>query len=174
MDREEINNLSSRDIQLLQQMEQESLEESQDLKEDEQEDQYELSQELLDSYNAIEPEEKFNQFTILSNALRAPDTVKTTWLSESELGRPLFNIRFLLDMEDIAKYYIDPLLNGMKLDPDQFNAIAVYFKAKKENVTSSGMSNKGFAMNLSVTKKVDATRKRIKNITDMKGGLPKK
>ncbi|KKL24347.1 hypothetical protein LCGC14_2416190, partial [marine sediment metagenome] len=95
------------------------------------------------------------------------DTLRTTYLTEGELGRPLFTVRFLLDMEDIAKYYIDPLSEELKID----NRIAKYFWEKIQNITSSGMSNLGFGPLLSVTKRMDITRKKVKgNIDNLKGG----
>ncbi|KKN59071.1 hypothetical protein LCGC14_0546260, partial [marine sediment metagenome] len=40
------------------------------------------------------------------------------------------------------------------------------------NITDSGMSKEGFAMNLNVTKKMDMLRKkvRVNNIENLKGG----
>ena len=121
-----------------------------------------------EAYGAPEPEEKQNAHTFIHKAtFESDDTVRTTWLSESELGRPLFSVRFLLDMEDIAKFYIDPIAKNLKVE----NKIADYFANKIQNTTDSGMSNKGFAMNLNVTRKMDSSRHRARDPTEnLKGG----
>ncbi len=140
-------------------------------------DQQFMQEEYKQGYPVPEPEERLNAHNFLNKAaFSATDTVRTTWLSESELGRPLFNIRFLLDMEDISKYYLDAVIEKLtkaghfgknnKVD----NKIANYFRAKIGNITDSGMSNKGFAMNLNVTRKMEARRERIKNLEPVKGG----
>lgn len=149
-------------------------EEQEDKAEDMSEDQFQLSKEVQEAYGSPEPDEKQNQHTFLHKAtFDSPDTVKTTFLSESELGRPLFNVRFLLDMHDISKYYLDPILKDLRLEP-QHNGIANYFWEKIQNITGSGMSNKGFSMNLNVTRKMDTVRKRIRDTSKLKGGTQNK
>lgn len=154
----------------------EALEELQEEeKEDNIQDDMEIRQEINDTYPVPEPEEQFNTHSFLHKAaFSSGNTVRTTFLSESELGRPLFNIRFLSDMEDIARHYVDPLLSKAKMKPEE-NLVAIYFWNKRENITESGMSNKGFAMNLNVTRKVDSTRKRVRPNYDsmQKGGIEK-
>lgn len=150
----------------------EVLEEMEEIKEEQTEDQVEgqmdASQEYQEGYAAPEPEQKINSDAFLWKAsFDHDDTLRTTYLTEGELGRPLFTVRFLLDMEDIAKYYIDPLSEELKID----NRIAKYFWEKIQNITSSGMSNLGFGPLLSVTKRMDITRKKVKgNIDNLKGG----
>ena len=89
-------------------------------------------------------------------------------------------------MEDIAKYYLDPLLVSLKeeqealkekgkpyvdIDVEKNNGIANYFYNKIQNVTDSGMSNMGFSMNLNVTRKMDATRRKSQaSMDNLKGG----
>lgn len=148
-------------------------EEMEDKKEEEMEDNIVLSQELQESYGSPTPEEKYNAHTFLhKSAFESTDTVRTTFLHEGELGRPIFTVRFMLDMEDVANYYLNPILKQLKLDSLRYNAISNYFNEKIRNVTHSGMSNKGFAMNLNVTQKKDMTRKKLKtsNIDNLKGG----
>lgn len=159
------------------QMEQQ-MQEMEDM-EDYQEDQAtESSQNSMDdnsdwqeAYGAPEPDEKQNAHSFLHKAtFEQIDTTKTSWLSEYELGRPLFSVRFLLDMEDVAKHYIDPLAKELGVT----NKVADYFLQKIHNTTDSGMSNKGFAMNLNVTRKMDTTRKRVKELPqNLKGGINK-
>ena len=152
------------------------MEELMELQEDDDEekmmDQSELNEMYKDPFGAPELEEKQNAHSFLHKAaFSSPDTTRTTFLSESELGRPLFSVRWLLDMEDLVKSHIDPLIIKLEGVPERENKIANYFKAKVGNVTDSGMSNKGFSMNLNVTRKMDATRMRVKSDqTPLKGG----
>ena len=71
-------------------------------------------------------------------------------------------------MEDIAKHYLDPLSKKYpgheENDSKQLinnNKISNYFFMKALNMSDSGMSNQGFAMNLNVTRKMDTIRKRV-------------
>ena len=131
------------------------------------------NQEFQEAYGSPEPEQTFNQHAFLAGSLDIPDNEKVTYLNLSELGRPLFNLRFLLDLEDICKHYLDPVIIQMGGNPKVDNRIANYFREKIENITSSGMSNKGFAMNLSVTKKMDTMRRRVRDLPPIQGGKSK-
>ena len=150
----------------------EELQEYQEMQEDAadetQEDNFDNNQDFSEAYGSPEPEEKHNQHTFLSKAIEAENTVRLTHLNEFELGRPMFNIRFLLDMEDISKFYLDELAKELGVD----NKVSDYFKQKIQNITDSGMSKDGFAMNLNVTKKMDSIRQkvRVNNIENIKGG----
>ena len=148
----------------------EELEEAQqEQAEDSQEDNLELSRENQEAYGDFlsSPEAVQNQHTFIHKAtFDSEDTVRTTFLSESELGRPLFSVRFLLDLHDISKFYLDPVIKELKLDPASANGIANYFWDKIQNITASGMSNKGFSMNLNVTRKMDTVRERIRESID--------
>ncbi len=122
-------------------------------------------QEWQEAYGSPQSEEMRNPSSFLHEAtFGTEDTVKTTFLNQEELGRPLFSMRFLLDLEDICKHYIDPLCLSLHLDPKESNKIAKYFRDKIKNVSDSGMSNLGFAMNLNVTKKMESTRSRVQNL----------
>lgn len=129
------------------------------------EQRYEENLDLQDDYPAPEPEEKHNQWTILDKAFKSKDTIKTTYLSEQELGRPLFSVRFYGTYRDLSTHYLDVELDQLGFDAAQSNIVKKYFIHKIMNVTDSGMSNKGFAMNLNVTHKRDSTRKRIREVT---------
>ncbi len=146
---------------MLQEMENIQLDEAQD----QQEESMINSQEFQDGMMP-DQETQFNQHTFLAGSLDQENPEKVTYLSESELGRPLFNMRFLQDIEDVCKHYLDELCkeNGME------NKISHYFRAKIQNIADSGMSNKGFVQNLNVTKKVDMTRTRKRNLDNLKGG----
>lgn len=180
----EIENMSDEELQ---EMEEE-------IKEDDMmnssEEQAQLSQEMQELYGGADPDEKMNAHTFLHNAaFKTKDTTRVTYLKEEELGRPLFSVRFMLDMQDIAKYYLDPLLAELKaeqerlkkagkeyfeIDIDKHNGIANYFYNKIQNVTDSGMSNMGFSMNLNVTRKMDSTRRKSRaSLDNLKGGNDK-
>lgn len=147
---------------MYQEMEDADLEKSQDADDD----RNLTNQEFQEVYGSPEPEEKHNQHTFISNSLTFDEPEKVTFMSESELGTPLFNLRFLLDIEDICKYYLDDLSNRFTTT----NRISQYFREKIINIASSGMSNKGFIQNLNVTKKMEATRQRVREASDLKGG----
>ncbi len=121
-----------------------------------------------EAYGFPEQEEKHNQHTFLSNAVKAKDTLRVTNLNEQELGRPMFSIRFLLDMEDICKLYLDDLAIKLGIE----NRVSQYFRNKIINITDSGMSKDGFTSLLNVTKKMDIARKKIREnpIQNLKGG----
>ena len=141
----------------------EELEVYQDMQEeaadDAAQDNFENTAEFNEAYGSPEPEEKQNQHSFLhKSAFDASDTLRVTNLNEFELGRPMFNIRFLLDMEDISKFYLDELAKEHGID----NKIAQYFRDKIINITDSGMSKDGFTANLNVTKKMDTIRKKVR------------
>ena len=157
----------------------EILEDMEDLQEDEledqQENQFQNSQENQEIYGYPEPDEKHNQHAFISKTVfESPEVEKISYLMESELGKPLFNIRFLLDMEDITKHYIDPLLKELGI-PKESNRIANYFRNKIYNICSSGLSREGFIQNMNVTRRMDTTKTRIRNpIQNLKGGERKR
>ncbi len=124
------------------------------------------SQNWQEAYGVPEPEERVNQHTFLKSSVDSDAPEKVTFMSESELGRPLFNLRFLLDIEDICKFYLDEMAKEYGID----NRISNYFREKINNICSSGMSNKGFVQNLNASRKIEVTRSRIKNLEPIKGG----
>ncbi len=79
--------------------------------------------------------------------------MRTTFLTESELGRPLFSVRFLTDLYSNAKHY-------------NLDRIMDYYWRKIQNITASGLSNKGFGLNIAVTHKRDTTRRRVREVQD--------
>lgn len=119
-----------------------------------------------DALGIPEAEPKYNQHTFLANSLFLQNSEKVTFMTESELGRPLFSLRFLLDIEDICKFYLDEIAKEYELN----NKIASYFRDKIDNICSSGMSHKGFVQNLNASKKIDISRSRIRNLEPLKGG----
>ena len=122
-------------------------------------------QDWQEAYGSPQSEEVINPARFLHRAaFESEDTLRTTHLNEYELGRPLFSVRFLLDLEDVCKHYIDPLCIALGLKPEEHNKVSKYFKEKIKNVSDSGMSKEGFIAQLNVTKKIESTRSRIKNL----------
>jgi hypothetical protein len=149
--------------------EEEIIEEMEDMTEDQQLDQFENSQDFNEEYDAPTPTEQFNTHSFLHKATFGPEveSLKTTYLDKEELGRPIFTVRSLLDMEILARYYLDDFAKEYQVK----NKIQTYFRNKILNITDSGMSNEGFVMNLNVTSKKNIERKRVKNpIENLHGG----
>ncbi len=138
--------------------------------EDSQEDSFLENQQLMDAYGSPVPDEKHNQHSFLhKSAFDTLNTEKVTFLDEYELGRPVFNIRFLLDLEDISHYYLDEVCRVLGVS----NEISKYFRDKINNICDSGMSNRGFAQNMNVTRRMDTTKKRIKVQPSTEQGVKK-
>lgn len=141
-----------------------------EISEEERLKQFEDSLDLQEEYDVPVPEERQNQHSFLHKAAfsKEVDSIKTTFLSKEELGKPIFTVRFLMEMEIVASYYLDEIANKYGID----NKLKKYFRSKILNITDSGMSNEGFVMNLNVTTKKDISRKRQRNpIDNLKGGL---
>ena len=133
-------------------------------KEDDLEENFGINQEMMDVYGTPEPEEKVNQHVFIKKSVfDIADTEKVTFLHQGELGTGLFTVRFLLDMEDIAKFYIDDI--AIKLETG--NGISDYFRKKINNICDSGLSNDGFIQKLNVTRKMDTTRTRSRNLDEV-------
>ncbi len=157
--------LTDNEVEALQKEQEEFEEDQRDERLDEQQDD---NLEFQEGYGPPPPEKVFNQHTFLHDAaFETPNTLRVTNLEPEELGRPIFNVRFLLDMEDIAKFYLDEICKEIGID----NKIADYFRQKIINITDSGMSKGGFTMLLNTTRNVNVTRTRKKQrIENLKGG----
>ena len=132
-------------------------------------DQMELSREEQELYGSPEPEEKQNQHSFIHKTVDSYDTTRMTFLHEHELGRPAFTVRFYGQMELMAHDHLKSIMKDLGLSPND-NRIANYFFQSKLNVTHSGLSNKGFLQNLNATRKIDALRRRVRDVPDEKGG----
>ncbi len=138
-----------------------------DQQQDMQDEQAMTNQENMDGGIGVpEPEQQYGQHKFLAESLYHTSPEKVTFLDVYELGRPIFNMRFLLDIEDVCKYYLDELCKEYGNE----NKIAEYFRAKIQNIADSGMSKDGAIQMANVTKKVDVTRRRTRNIENLKGG----
>jgi len=138
--------------------------------EDSEEDRILTSQELGEGYGPPLPEERHNQHEFLSKSTDKLHVDRFTFLDEEELGRPLFNVRFLMKLEALSKHYLDKICEANGVE----NRISEYFRREIDNICSSGMSKNGFIQMMNVTKKVDTTRTRRRdNIENLKGGSKK-
>ena len=122
------------------------IEDSKDEAED-REDGFGVDEDFANEYGSPTPEELNNQWSIIKNAIDKDDALRTTLLLPEELGRPLFSVRFYMDLKYLSEYYNAPILSN-------------YFESKVKNITSSGMSREGFIMNLAATRRRETTRKR--------------
>jgi len=130
-----------------------SEEEQEDNQYDEAEQRAEINAETAEAYGSPTPEEKINQFKIISDALKSKENIKTTWLKEEELGKPMFSTRFYLDCASISNTFGSPLVEE-------------YFRNKTQNIASSGMSREGFTMKLNVTNRREVNRKNQRSFKD--------
>ena len=129
-----------------------------------------ISHEMAELYGSPTQEEKHNQHIFLSKTTDKQEVDRFTFLNEEETGRPLFSMRFMLDIEDICKHYLDEAL----AKHGEENKISKYWRRKIDNVTSSGMSKNGFIQMMNITRKMDMTRKSSRgNIENLKGGTKK-
>ncbi len=148
------------DAEVQEAMDEMELDKMEDMEEDRQLGMIE-GQAFQEGMGPAEPEERQNAHTFLHRGVfTEPSTLKTTFLSEGELGRPDFTTRFLLSIKTVAEDLIDPIAKELELT----NGVSNYFGDKVENITASGLSNKGFSMNINVTRKMDARRERVKNL----------
>jgi len=124
-------------------------EEIEDMKEDEAEEQQELmkdlSEEDIEDYGAVEPEQRFELMKFLTEVRDKEDTTRTTYLTKSELGTPLFSVRFWENLKILA-------IMRKRL------ILARFIQNKIFSITSTGLSREGFLMNTAITKRKEKTR----------------
>lgn len=110
----------------------------------------EVNADAAEGYGYPQPEEKYNQFKIFSEAIKRKDTTRTTFLTKGELGRPLFSVRFYLHCYNLAKSFNSP-------------SVMEYFGKKAGVITDSGMSNEGFILKLNVSSNRTVRRTHVKS-----------
>lgn len=142
-----------------------------EMQDDMSEEQFENNLDLNEEYDVPNSQELQNQHSFLNQAVfKNQNSLKVGYLDDGELGRPVFTVRFLLDMKSLAKHYLGHIAEQL----DVKNEIEEYFGNKVINITDSSMSKDGFTMNLNVTKKVDSTRKKMRgNIDNINKGKKK-
>ncbi len=155
--------------ELTPEMYQEMQESEEIAKEDAVDENFMNQSEFPPGYGTPEPEEHHNQHTFISKSLGVENPEKVTFLQQGELGIPAFTIRFMQDMEDIAKYYLDPIIKKFG-EEGSINRCSDYFRQKIINVSDSGMSNQGFLQQMNITKRMDMQRTRKNSIDNLKGG----
>lgn len=137
-----------------------------DQQQEDQEESMMNTQEFNEGLGVPEPDQQFGPHHFIAGSLNLDSPEKVTFLDQHELGRPLYHMRFLLDIEDVCKHHVDPLCNKFNVP----NKLSAYFRAKIKNISDSGMSKDGFLQVLNVTKKVDFTRKKTRNMENLKQG----
>lgn len=134
--------------------------EAEDRLEEELETQRELQEDLSEEdareYGAPEPEQIFERFKFLTEVRDRDDTIRTGFVNEEELGRPLFPVRFWNNLKAIAKMH-------------NYDIVSKYCRDKALNITSSSLSRDGFLLNTSVTKR----KERLKSKKGYNKGKPK-
>jgi len=139
-------------------------EEIEDMKEEEAEEQQELmkdlSEEDIEDYGAVEPEKNFELMKFLTEVRDADDTTRTTYLTKSELGTPLFSVRFWENLKILAIMRKRTIL-------------AKFIQSKIFSTTSTGLSREGFLMNTTITKKKEKTRLRPTYINEKEVSVKK-
>lgn len=132
-------------------------EDVEDMKEDLLEEQKEEERELLEdmkeedaeAYGVPEAEEKHDRFKFLTEIRDGDDTIRTTYLTKTELGVPLFSVRFWLNLQLLAEL-------------KKYKIISDYLYNKALVTTHSGLSREGFLVNTTVTKRKEMTKHRAK------------
>lgn len=157
----------------LKQKEIEAIEEAEEQFEDELEDDaienYEADKDLRedvaeappgysDMYGAPSEQEQHNLHSFLTGVLKADDRIKTSFLTVPELGKPVFSVRFWLNIASYSK------LKG-------FDLVHNYAIQKAKNTTDTGLSREGFIINTSVTQKKVRARHRYRT---EKEGMPER
>jgi hypothetical protein len=132
-------------------------EEIEDMKEEIAEEQKEEERELLEemkeedaeAYGVPEEDEKFDRMKFLTEVRDRDDTIRTTYLTKTELGTPLFPVRFWLNLELLAKL-------------KKYDIVEDFLYKKALVTTHSGLSREGFLVNTTVTRRKEMTKHKPK------------
>jgi len=138
----------------LEEMEEEQAEEK---KESEQELMEDLREEDAESYGVPEQARTFERFKFLTEVRDLPDTIRTSYLTKSELGFPLFSVRFWLNLKLLA-------------DLKEYNYLGDYLHNKALVTTHTGLSREGFLLNTAITKRKESKKHKLKPQEDDKSG----
>ncbi len=132
-------------------------EQAEEKKEEDQELMEELREEDAEAYGVPEPEQKYERFKFLTEAREMDDTIRTSYLTKSELGFPLFSVRFWLNLE---------LLAALK----KYDILRKYLNDKALVTTHTGLSREGFLMNTAITRRKEGIKSKIKPQEVVKSG----
>ena len=133
----------------------EAVEEQQELMKD-------LSEEDIEAYGSIESDKEYGLMKFLTEVRDIEDTTRTSYLTKSELGNPLFSVRFWENLKILAIMRKRPIL-------------AAFIQQKVLSTTTTGLSREGFLMNTTITRKKEKSRSKVSspNIHE-RGELTKK
>ncbi len=107
-------------------------------------------------------EGKQNVHSFFTNIIKAPDTTKTGYLNEDELGSPKLPVRIYKELAVFAKD-----VYGDTEWEDYFNKLS-------ETITSTSLSKDGILLKLSVTQKKELADVTPKKKSENKGWFRKK
>jgi len=124
-----------------------------DTVEDEKEEQREEDSELMEDlredeligYGSPQAEAVYERFKFLTEVRDNAETIKSSFLTKSELGTPLFSVRFWITQELKAR------AAGMDLLGD-------FLHLKAIGTTDTGLSREGFLINSAITKRKESHR----------------
>jgi len=119
----------------------EQVEEQQELMKD-------LSEEDIEDYGSIEPDKTYDLMKFLTEVRDQDDTTRTSYLTKTELGIPLFSVRFWENLKILA------IMRKRLL-------LAKFIQSKILSTTSTGLSREGFLMNTTITRKKEKTRGKL-------------
>jgi len=111
-----------------------------------------VKEEQLEESMLPEQEKLLDKYLFLNNVKESDNTIKTSFLTKAELGKPLFPVRFWLELATYAQ------LKGYDIVKD-------YCIDKAKNITDTGLSNEGFLLGLVVTKRRETALQRKKSPT---------
>lgn len=132
-------------------------EEIEEKREEEQELLEDMKEDDAGSYGLPEVEKNYEKFKFLTDVKESQDTVRTTFVTREELGRPLFSLRFYINLEKMARL-------------KAYNLVADYLHHKAITTTDTGLSSEGFLMNLAVKKTTEKLkRKQQREVQNLNG-----
>ena len=123
------------------------LEEQQDFMDD-------IREEQMEEGMTPETEKILDKYKFLNEVKESDNTIKTSYVTKAELGKPLFPVRFWLEIASYAKL-------------KNYDTIRKYCLEKANNITDTGLSNEGFLLGLVVTKRRETKTARKSHDVDI-------
>ena len=113
-----------------------------------------MKEEQLEDSMLPEQERLLDKYLFLNNVKESDNTIKTSYLTKTELGKPLFPVRFWMELATYAE------LKG-------YHIVKEYCISKAKNITDTGLSNEGFLLGLVVTKRRETAVKRKSPVSEL-------
>ena len=144
-------------IEQLEEIENDIEDDVEDEKEEAAEEQQELMKDLaeedIEAYGSVEPDKEYGLMKFLTEVRDIDDTTRTSYLTKTELGIPLFSVRFWENLKIIA------IMRKRLL-------LAAFIQKKVLSTTTTGLSREGFLMNTTITKRKERTRNKQTNSSE--------